>query len=100
MTRELRAAKEGAKQEREERERQKQKAKEEREKEAAEKADKGRLSHLVMFKTEEYSAWDEKGIPTKDAKGEEINKSKGKKLTKDWERQKKLHEAWAKTNGS
>ena len=94
VTRELRAARE----EKEERDRQKLQAKLEREREAAAKADKGRQSHLEMFKTTEYSSWDEEGIPTKDAKGEDIPKSRGKKLKKDWERQKKLHEAWVKTN--
>lgn len=96
VTKELRAAKE----EQEERARQKQKAKEEREKEAASKADKGRLNHRDMFRTEDYSAWDEEGLPTHEKGGEEVTKSKRKKLQKDWERQKKLHEAWLKTNGA
>ncbi|CAD6583331.1 MAG: hypothetical protein ASARMPREDX12_001236 [Alectoria sarmentosa] len=93
VTRELRAAR----QEREERERLKQKAKEEREKEVAAKVDKGRLDHKDMFRTEEFSAWDDDGIPTKDKEGGEITKSRKKKLQKDWERQKKLHEAWTET---
>ncbi|KAL8932181.1 MAG: hypothetical protein Q9216_006935 [Gyalolechia sp. 2 TL-2023] len=96
VTRELRAAKA----EQEAKEEQKRKAKEDREKEAVARADKGKLSHLVMFRTTEYSAWDEEGLPLKDATGEEITKSKSKKLKKDWERQKKLHEAWRKANGS
>ncbi|KAL8935782.1 MAG: hypothetical protein Q9211_004514 [Gyalolechia sp. 1 TL-2023] len=96
VTKELRAAKA----EQEAREQQKKKAKEEREKEAVAKADKGKLSHLDMFRTAEYSAWDEEGLPLKDAAGEEITKSKGKKLRKDWERQKKLHEAWRKADES
>lgn len=94
VTKELRAAKA----EQEAREEQKRKAKEEREKEAAAKADKGKLSHLDMFRTAEYSAWDEEGLPLKDAKGEEITKSKAKKLRKDWERQRRVHEAWRKVN--
>ena len=96
VTKEMKAAK----QEKEEKERQKQKAKAEREAEAAAKADKGRLSHQDMFKTEEYSAWDEEGLPTRDKDGEEVTKSRAKKLRKDWERQKKLHEAWLKINSS
>jgi cysteinyl-tRNA synthetase len=94
VTRELQAA-------RDERDKQrdlKQKAKEEREKKAAEeaaaKAEKGKLSHLEMFRTSEYSAWDEEGLPLKDAEGKEVAKSRMKKLKKDWEKQKKLHEAW------
>ena len=94
VTRELLAAR----QEKEERESLKRKAKEDREREAAAKADKGRLSHLDMFRTNEYSAWDDEGLPLKDAQGEEVTKSKGKKLRKDWERQKKLYEAWKKSN--
>ncbi|KAJ0121612.1 tRNA synthetases class I (C) catalytic domain-containing protein [Diaporthe amygdali] len=71
-----------------------------REAEEAEKKklqdEKAKLSHLEMYKTEEYVEWDENGIPTKDAKGEEVTKSRKKKLQKDWERQKKLHEDWLK----
>jgi len=95
VTKELLAAKEA----KEEREQQKQKAKAAREREAASKADKGRLSHLEMYKMDDFDEWDEEGLPTKDKEGEEITKSRGKKLRKDWERQKKLHEAWAKSNG-
>ncbi|KAI9374478.1 tRNA synthetases class I (C) catalytic domain-containing protein [Aspergillus egyptiacus] len=73
---------------------QKQKEKEAKEREAMKKLEKGKLSHLEMFRTDEYSAWDEEGLPTRDAAGEEIAKSRAKKLRKDWERQKKLHEAW------
>lgn len=94
VTKELREAKQAQ----ENRALQKQKAKEEREKEAAAKAEKGRLSHNVMFRTEEYNAWDADGIPTHEKGGEELTKSKRKKMQKDWERQKKLHEAWLKTS--
>ncbi|KAL6722340.1 cysteinyl-tRNA synthetase [Lecanora helva] len=96
VTKELRAAR----QEKEERARQKQKAKEAREKEAASRADKGRLSPKDMFQTEEFSAWDVEGLPTHEKNGEELTKSKRKKLQKDWERQKKLHEAWKKTSAA
>ncbi|KAL8950386.1 MAG: hypothetical protein Q9222_003584 [Ikaeria aurantiellina] len=60
----------------------------------AEKAEKAKIKPSEMFKTAEYTAWDEDGLPLKDAKGEELAKSRGKKLRKEWERQKKLHEAW------
>ncbi|KAF1345965.1 tRNA synthetases class I (C) catalytic domain-containing protein [Delphinella strobiligena] len=69
-------------------------AKAAKEKEEAEKLAKGKLNHLEMFRTSEFSAWDEEGLPTKDAEGKDIAKSRSKKLKKDWERQKKLHEAW------
>lgn len=65
-----------------------------KEREALQRLEKGKISHLEMFRTNEYSAWDEEGMPTRDAAGEDINKSRTKKLRKDWERQKKLHEAW------
>jgi cysteinyl-tRNA synthetase len=82
----------------------KQAAKEKRQAEEAEKqrqlAEKSKLSHLEMFKTAEYSAWDADGLPTKDAQGEEVAKAKRKKLVKEWERQKKLHEAWLKQNAA
>lgn len=90
VTRELRAMKE----QEQARERKKQEDKEKRMKDAAAKAEKGRLSHKEMFRSPEFSAWDDDGLPTKDKEGEEITKSRKKKLQKDWERQKKLHEAW------
>ncbi|MCJ1287892.1 hypothetical protein MMC26_007244 [Xylographa opegraphella] len=94
VTKELLAARE----EKEEKDRQKQKAKEDSQKEAAAKADQGRQSHMDMFKAPEYSAWDDDGVPIKDVDGEELPKSRIKKLKKDWERQKKLHEKWVKAN--
>ncbi|EGP85470.1 unnamed protein product [Zymoseptoria tritici ST99CH_3D1] len=72
----------------------KEKAKADAEAAEKEKAEKGKLSHLEMFRTSEYSEWDEEGLPTKDKEGVEVAKSRGKKLRKEWERQKKLHEAW------
>ena len=89
-----------AKAEKEDRARQKQMAKEARDKDAKAKADKGSLSHKEMFRTEEFSAWDEEGVPTHENNGDEVTKSKRKKLIKDFERQKKLHETWLKSNSS
>lgn len=83
-----------ARKEKAERASQKEQEKQKREEEALKKLEKGKLSHLEMFRTNEYSAWDEEGLPTRDAQGEEITKSRAKKLRKDWERQKKAHEAW------
>lgn len=76
-----------------------QKAKEAKEKEEKERLEKGKLSHLEMFRTSEFSEWDEEGLPTKDKEGKEVAKSRSKKLRKDWERQKKLHEAWIAAAG-
>ncbi|EQL30014.1 cysteinyl-tRNA synthetase [Blastomyces dermatitidis ATCC 26199] len=77
---------------------QKQIEKENKEKETLKRAEKGKTSHLELFRTSEFSAWDEDGLPTRDAAGEEITKSRSKKLRKDWERQKKAHEAWLAIN--
>ena len=51
-----------------------------------------------MFRNqpELYSAFDDEGIPTKDAEGNEITKSMQKKLKKEWEKQKKLFESSTK----
>ncbi|KAL1297761.1 hypothetical protein AAFC00_006298 [Neodothiora populina] len=65
-----------------------------KEKEEKERLAKGKLSPLDMFRTSEFSAWDDEGLPTKDAEGKDVAKSRSKKLKKDYERQKKLHEAW------
>jgi cysteinyl-tRNA synthetase len=76
-------------------------AKAKREAEEAEKkanlAEQAKIDPRDMFRTEEYSAWDEEGLPTKDAKGEEVTKGKNKKLRKEWEKQKKLFEEHAKS---
>ena len=90
VTRDLRATKE----QEHARERKKREDKEKREKEAAAKVEKGRLSHKEMFRTPEYIEWDDDGLPTKDKDGAEVTKSRRKKLQKDWERQKRLHEAY------
>ncbi|KAJ5291291.1 hypothetical protein N7478_000542 [Penicillium angulare] len=67
----------------------------EREKELRERA---KIDPLQMFRTsDEFSQWDENGIPTVDSAGTEVSKSRRKKLVKDWERQKKIHEQWLAT---
>ncbi|KAJ6591709.1 cysteinyl-tRNA synthetase [Mycena vulgaris] len=50
-----------------------------------------------MFRTEEYSEWDNEGIPTKDAGGVDVAKSKKKTLKKDWDKQKRLHDTYNST---
>lgn len=82
-----------------ERERNKERARLERERVEAEKLEKGKLSHLEMFKSDEYEEWDEHGIPTKEKGGNEVSKSKSKTLKKAWERQKKAHEAYLQSTG-
>lgn len=83
-----------ARMEKEERDQQKEKARKDKERDAAAKAEKGRLSHLDMFKTDEFSEWDQDGVPVKDKQGGEITKSRSKKLRKEWDKQKKMHETW------
>ncbi|KAF5003523.1 hypothetical protein FDECE_9946 [Fusarium decemcellulare] len=63
----------------------------EKEKELRERA---KVDPLRMFKTSEYSEWDENGIPTVDAAGSALSKNRRKKLVKEWENQKKRHEEW------
>jgi cysteinyl-tRNA synthetase len=83
--------------------RQKREAKEKRDREEAEKkaklAEQVKVSHKDMFRTDEYSAWDEEGMPTKDKEGADVSKGKMKKLKKEWEKQKKLHEEFLKGFG-
>ena len=94
LVRPVTAALSVARQERDDRAKQKEIEKAKREQDAREKAQKGKLSHKDMFRTEEFTAWDDDGLPTKMANGDEVAKSRSKKLKKDWERQKKAHEAW------
>jgi cysteinyl-tRNA synthetase len=81
------------KEKREEEKRQKklaqQKQKEEQERQRLEKA---KISPEELFKTEEYSEWDESGMPTKDKEHNEVSKSMRKKLQKQYDAQKKLHD--------
>ncbi|TVY16675.1 Cysteine--tRNA ligase [Lachnellula arida] len=65
-----------------------------REKIEADKAAKAKVSPTDMFRDERFSAWDEDGLPTKTKEGEDVPKSGLKKMKKDWERQKKVHEEW------
>lgn len=81
----------------------KREAKLKREAEAAEErrlwGEKAKISPLQMFRTKEYTEWDENGIPLKDTTGE-VAKSRRKKLVKEWERQKKMHEEWLTTQSA
>ncbi|KAI9843417.1 MAG: hypothetical protein M1837_006443 [Sclerophora amabilis] len=97
---ELVAAREQARQEAVLVEQKKRDAKAERERAERAKLEKGKLSPLEMFRaTGEFSAWDDEGMPTRDAEGVEIAKNRVKKLRKEWERQKKAHEAWLLATG-
>lgn len=69
--------------------------------------EKGRVPPEEMFKPPNvepgtWSAWSEKGLPIADREGKEVSKSGAKKMAKDWDSQKKLHDeylAWRKEQG-
>ena len=48
---------------------------------------------LFVDQVDLYSKFDEQGIPTHNAAGEELSKNAIKGLKKDWEKQKKLFES-------
>ncbi|CEQ43182.1 SPOSA6832_05090, partial [Sporobolomyces salmonicolor] len=65
-----------------------------------ERLERGRTAPSDMFRgashAAEYSEWDEHGVPTKDKEGVELPKSRVKKLKKEWDQQKKLHDEFLK----
>jgi len=65
---------------------------------AAEKERLQKIHPRDFFKSErgeEFSAYDDQGMPTHDKAGAALTKSAIKKLQKDAEKQKKLHDAWS-----
>jgi cysteinyl-tRNA synthetase len=61
--------------------------------------EKGRTSPTEMFKPPHvaegvWQAWDDRGIPTLDAEGQEVSKSARKKIEKEWKVQEGLHDKW------
>jgi len=59
--------------------------------------EKGKTPPTEMFKPPNvpegtYKSWDDKGLPLTDGQGAELSKAKSKKLGKEWEIQRKLHE--------
>jgi len=66
--------------------------------------EKGRVPPEEMFRPPNvpegtYMQWDEHGRPTATGSGGELSKNQQKKVRKDWDAQKKLHEeflAWKK----
>ena len=57
-----------------------------------ERREKAKTPAEMMFKTEEFSEWDEEGLPIKEKDGTPVTKSMSKKLKKQWIAQKKLHD--------
>jgi cysteinyl-tRNA synthetase len=56
-----------------------------------EKLEKGRTPPSQLFRTDEYSNWNDDGFPTHDKEGQELAKSRMKKLKKEWDMQERLH---------
>lgn len=75
------------------------KREEEATKKAAEQAEKGKQDPTDMYKIADFSAWDDEGFPIKDAQGKELAKNKVKKLRKEFDAQKKRHDAWKASSG-
>lgn len=69
--------------------------KDEQEKQKAEKDSKKNVDPKQMFRlqADSYSKFDDEGVPTHDAAGEALPKSRCKKLKQEWDKQKKLFEA-------
>ena len=66
-----------------------------REKAEQEKWEKAKVPPQDMYKGDaKYQEWDAEGVPTKMADGSEVPKSQAKKLKKEWEKHKKLHEEY------
>lgn len=97
---ELIAAREEKERRAAEKEKKKEEARVKKEEEDRKKAELGKVSQVNMYRTEEWSEWDEEGMPTKDREGKEVTKSRGKALRKGWEKQKKVHEAWLASQGT
>ncbi|KAH6691326.1 cysteinyl-tRNA synthetase [Plectosphaerella plurivora] len=74
----------------------KEEAKRAKEQAEREKWEKAKVSPADMFKSDDkYSEWDAEGLPTKLREGGgEVPKNQLKKLQKDWQKQKKLHEEY------
>ncbi|ONH66875.1 Cysteine--tRNA ligase [Cyberlindnera fabianii] len=65
-----------------------------KEQQERERMERAKISPSEMFKTAEYSAWDESGMPTIDKDGKEVSKSARKKLQKQFDAQTKLHKEY------
>ena len=68
------------------------------------KLEKGRMPPQELFRPPHvdeglYGSWNEDGLPLTDREGKELSKNQVKKVKKEWDIQKKLHEeflAWQK----
>jgi cysteinyl-tRNA synthetase len=92
-----------ARRDREEKARAKDEAKRQRERDALERLQKGKLSPQEMFRwphSNEYSAWDNDGIPTATKDGQPLSANRAKRLKKEWDQQRKAHEKYLTVVGS
>ncbi|KAK3342577.1 tRNA synthetases class I (C) catalytic domain-containing protein [Neurospora tetraspora] len=81
--------------------RQKEEARKAKEKAEQEKWEKAKLPPQELFKNDaKYTEFDADGLPTKLADGNDVPKAQVKKLKKEWEKQKKLHEEYLAKFGS
>ncbi|CAK7244387.1 MAG: cysteinyl-tRNA synthetase [Sporothrix thermara] len=73
-----------------------------REKAEEEKWAKAKVPPQDLYRnnTADFSAWDADGLPTKLADGSDVPKTQSKRLKKEWDRQKKLHESYLEKFGS
>ncbi|KAF5380366.1 hypothetical protein D9615_004735 [Tricholomella constricta] len=70
------------------------------------KLEKGRIAPEEMFKPPNiaegtYTSWNDAGIPLTDGDGKELSRNQAKKVQKDWNSQKKLHDdylTWKKAS--
>ncbi len=62
-----------------------------------EKQEKAKISPNELFKTDLFSKWDDNGFPILTKDGEELSKSMKKKLQKQYDQQKKLHDQYLKS---
>lgn len=62
------------------------------EEDGRQKLKKGKTEPKDLFRTVEFTSWDDKGLPTKDKDGNDVSKSKRKQCEKEYEKQKKLHD--------
>ncbi|KAM7196934.1 tRNA synthetases class I (C) catalytic domain containing protein [Rhypophila sp. PSN 637] len=77
--------------------RKKEEERKERERKEEEKWAKAKVPPQDLFKGDaKYQEWDSEGIPTKLADGSELPKSQAKKLKKEQDKHKKLHDEWLK----
>ncbi|CAK7198924.1 cysteinyl-tRNA synthetase [Sporothrix eucalyptigena] len=73
-----------------------------REKAEEEKWAKAKVPPQDLYRnnTADFGAWDADGLPTKLADGSDVPKTQQKRLKKEWDRQKKLHESYLDKFGS